>query len=428
MVPSAKPETPLRSLFEVTTLPAANHYFLAFSGGLDSMVLLHHLRQDPDIKCRLSAIHVNHHIHPDSNQWASHCARVCRDSGVSLITASVNLPNRSENAAREARYQQFEQILTAQDVLLTAHHLNDQLETVLFRLLRGTGLHGLTAMQAVSHRDHYRVCRPLLNTPREQLEHYAQHHRLKWIFDPNNDNPDYSRNRLRHQVLPALLAYHPDSLKNLRQTRDNLQHSLALLTTLLGQQNPLPMDTYRQPELLATALYHWLHARGLSPASHLQLLQFARDCLQSGPDKSPQLVGHDYCLVMWQQQIHALRLIKTDPEALWSITLQAGEACELPSGQGSLLLESDEAWQLEVEVRFQQCGERLLLPGHQRHKKLKKLYQENAIPPWIRSAMPMLYIDDQLMACGDQLISRTFDRLLSQHNAQYHWRSPRFLL
>lgn len=424
MVPSAKPE----SLIKATALPAANHYFLALSGGLDSIALLHHLVQDAATKAKLTAIHVNHNIHPEANQWANHCAWVCDVHGVPLITCSVNLPNTSEDAARTGRYQALGEVVGEQDVLVTAHHLNDQLETVLFRLLRGTGLHGLTAMQAISHKDHYRLCRPLLQVSREQLERYAHNHQLSWVEDPSNGDPRYSRNRLRQQVIPALLDYHPDSMKNLAQTHQNLTHSLALLQQLVGTHNPLPITQHKQPEHLATVLYHWLHILDLIPPKHPQLNQYARDCLQAAPDRSPLLEGSGYQLLLWQNQIHALQVLDADPKAQWSHTLQAGREWTLPSGQGGLLLESDQAIQLDVQVRFQQAGERMLLVGQQHHKKLKKLFQEQTVPPWVRDVMPMLYVDGQLMACGDQFISQSFARLLSQHNAEYHWRSPQFLL
>ncbi|WP_223787483.1 tRNA lysidine(34) synthetase TilS [Marinicella meishanensis] len=424
MVPSAKP----KPLIDETSLPAANHYYLAFSGGLDSTVLLHHLTQQHALQGKLSAIHINHQLHPEADQWAHHCAQICEALEIPLITATVSAANDSENAARTARYAAFAEILTAQDCLVTAHHLNDQLETVLFRLLRGTGLYGLTAMQTVSRMDHYAVYRPLLNTSQEQLNRYAHSQQLKWVSDPSNDDHRYSRNHLRHRVLPALLDYHPDSLNNLAQTRLNLQHSLDLLTTLLGNDNPLPIAPFTQPALLASALYHWLHGMQLAAPQHGQLRQFSEDCLQAAPDAKPELAGPDYQLVLWQQQVHALRPLETNSAAQWQPTLQAGSAWTVPSGQGRLLLQAEQGVQLEVDIRFQQRGERLLLPGHKHHKKLKKLFQEHAVPPWIRSVMPMLYINGELMACGDQFLSQRFVDWLSAHQAQYHWRSPHFLM
>ena len=150
-------------LISLTDLPAADKYFLAYSGGMDSGALLHMLSQAPDLVGLLTAIHVNHNINHESHKWLQHCQQVCHQLNIPLITASVTPKDSSEASCRHARQEVFKKQLTQNDCLITAHHQNDQIETVLFRLFRGTGLQGMTGISQTNQFDHYTIHRPLLS-------------------------------------------------------------------------------------------------------------------------------------------------------------------------------------------------------------------------------------------------------------------------
>jgi tRNA(Ile)-lysidine synthase len=200
--------------------PSTQRVFIAYSGGIDSQVLLHALatayQQQEIPPFRLEAMHIHHGLHPKADDWVTHCQSCCLQYNVPLTVAYVNpndFPEHSpEAAAREARYQAFKAKLDKQDVLVLGHHLDDQLETLLQRLCRGTGVLGLAGM-AVYQQDKwpFAVARPLLGLPVERTDvaRYAKHNQLQWIEDDSNNNPRFDRNFMRHQIMPLLKSRWP---------------------------------------------------------------------------------------------------------------------------------------------------------------------------------------------------------------------------
>ncbi|MCZ6855575.1 MAG: tRNA lysidine(34) synthetase TilS, partial [Gammaproteobacteria bacterium] len=205
---------------------------VGYSGGLDSTVLLHAVRSAwPEAE--LVALHVNHGLQPQSLDWEDHCVGVCQRLNVELITVQLSLEveGNLEAAARTARYQFFSDQLNSNDILLLAHHRFDQAETILLRLVQGRGLIGMPEERSLGRGV---VLRPFLDTPRGELEAYAQHHTLSWTEDPSNRDIGFDRNYLRQRVLPELRARWPTvdvSLSDLANRRRQLD---AVLVDLAG--------------------------------------------------------------------------------------------------------------------------------------------------------------------------------------------------
>ncbi|MCB1676716.1 MAG: tRNA lysidine(34) synthetase TilS, partial [Halioglobus sp.] len=184
---------------ELADLQRAPHWYVGYSGGLDSTVLLHLLQQWRTANPRspaLTAIHVNHCLQSGADAWQAHCEHLCRELGVPLVSRAE--PVRAgaqgiEAAARAVRYRIFERQLQAGAVLFLAHHLDDQVETFFLRLLRGAGLQGLAAMPARRSLGGGLLARPLLQRPRSQLEDYAREHQLRWVEDPSNTDTALDR-------------------------------------------------------------------------------------------------------------------------------------------------------------------------------------------------------------------------------------------
>ena len=193
------PAVPLESrlLQALAPLARSGGWCVAFSGGLDSTVLLHLLAQlaRSEALPALSALHVHHGLQAAADGWPAHCQAVCRSLGIPLRVERVQVAvgGSIEQAARDARYRAFQANLGEGQVLLTAQHLDDQAETLLFRLLRGAGLRGLAAMPASRPLGGGRLCRPLLGVSRAELEAYAQAHRLDWVEDPSNQDPRFAQ-------------------------------------------------------------------------------------------------------------------------------------------------------------------------------------------------------------------------------------------
>ena len=198
----------LRQLLD--TLPATTGYWIAYSGGRDSHVLLHLLHLlGRQLGVPLSALHVDHGLQPGSADWGRHCVRICQQLGLSCKTLVLDLSPQpgvsTEALAREARYRALFDQVPPGGTLLTAHHQDDQAETVLLQLLRGAGPSGLSAMPLHRVRADGRYhARPLLQVPAEAVAEYATRNGLQWLDDPSNAVTGFDRNYLRHQVLPRL--------------------------------------------------------------------------------------------------------------------------------------------------------------------------------------------------------------------------------
>lgn len=205
-------------------------FFIAYSGGQDSTVLLHLMAQARKIYgFSLTALHVNHNLNPTSSDWADHCEQVCADLDVPFKQISLQLADSSEQTARFARYEWFKDQITSKSVLLTAHHSQDRAETLLFNLLRGSGSRGLSSLRAVTPFHKAKLVRPLLELNQQQVNDYALSHQLNWIEDPSNQESKYSRNQIRYNILPVLGEFRSDALQGVLRTASNLEQENNLL-------------------------------------------------------------------------------------------------------------------------------------------------------------------------------------------------------
>ncbi len=287
------------------TLPDRCRYLIAYSGGMDSHVLLHLLAGlGRETGCRVRAVHVNHNIHPHSQEWARHCRVTCQALEVELAVLEVdaNAPGREspENWAREKRYGALREILAVDEVLLTAHHQDDQLETLLLRLLRGAGVLGLAAMRPLREFSPGLHARPLLSYARAQLLHYAQRHNLCWIEDPSNADTQLDRNYLRHEALPALKRRWPALALPVSRTaqacaeaqelldelaRRDLQHCATADSDALRVDQVQELSAPRQKNLIR----HWCRALDLPTPNSRHLSHILSDVIQARPDASPRV-------------------------------------------------------------------------------------------------------------------------------------------
>ncbi len=412
-------------------LPEAAHYVLAFSGGSDSTALLHALCQNTSIKPRLSALHINHQVQSNAAQWADHCQQICKGVGIPLTVKTIKTEKNDENSLRNARLQAYANHLDdikQSHVLITGHHLNDDIETLLFRLLRGTGLNGLTGISESGLVHGHSVRRPLLQTAKPEIMQYLKGHRLTWIEDPSNADDKYDRNFIRNQIVPLLLNYRPDAIEQIQQTRNNLNASLQLLQHHIGNNNPFNIDKAMSVDLLATSLYHWLAHRKLNPANRRQLSEFAANCLTAGDDKQPILTSKDYVLITNNDRVYALKPHLLSAEIPKPIRLSISQ---LPfywqHDFGQLQMIGSQVIDLTLTLAFDRQGEKIKLPGRQHHSRVKEVLRTVNIPTWERSRLPYIYNGDQLLAVGS-IVSADWQTWLLQHQVQYNWHSSNYLL
>ena len=391
---------------------------VGLSGGVDSVVLLHLLAThqalaQPDPRFNLSAVHVHHGLSANADQWAQFAVDYAASLGVDCAVERVTLRQRRdlgvEGAARNARYAAFQR--QAAQIIAVAHHQDDQAETVLLNLLRGSGVAGLAAMPELRPLGNASLWRPLLEAPRSSLLLYAVQHDLRWVEDESNQYTDYDRNFLRHKVMPVLYQAFPTSDAALARTARHMAQASQLLAALAAedltrclQQDAFDLST-DLPELrLKHALRHWLanHAMVLDTRAFDELW---RVMTTSEGDTQPRLVWRQQavrryrsCLWITAAQLAAgpLQTLPWQGEGAQSIpywqgtlTWQIAEA-----GQGIALEHLQAGWQ----ARPWQGSATLRLRAHGPSQQLKTLSQSRGIAPWLRTCTPLIYIGDQLAA------------------------------
>ncbi|MCE3238754.1 MAG: tilS [Gammaproteobacteria bacterium] len=391
-------------------------YWIAYSGGLDSHVLLHlcaTLRQQYPLKFK--AVHVNHSLSVHAPHWALHCEKICADLNIELIYKIINAKasegDSPENIARHYRYQLFSELLGPNSILLTAHQQDDQAETVLIQLLRGAGPKGLSAMPLLKLFAAGFHGRPLLHLSRAELKNYAEEHQLKWIQDESNENKNFTRNFLRHDILPLLKNRWPTVTKTLARVAENcaeaqeiIEHTAEKgLTACCGKQN----QTLSVKKLLLLAAMHqrqvlraWLVKLQFPLPSAAKLRQIQQDFLHAKQDKSPYMHLDTFEIRRYRDDMYAMRCLpKWDPKQIF--VWELSQPLMIPS-LGKLHAVSTDTSGLRadiknVTVRFRQGGERCYFPERQCHYLLKHLFQEWGVPPWKRDRLPLLYVEEELI-------------------------------
>ena len=408
-------------------LGRANRLLVGYSGGLDSTVLLHLVRHGfPD--ATVVAIHVNHGLSPRAGNWQRHCASLCARWGVPLVAESVALSPATgvEAAARAARYAVFERHLGAGDLLLQAHHADDQAETVLFRLVRGAGPRGVAGIPASRALGAGRIVRPLLEHRRAELEHYARERGLSWIDDESNSEARFDRNFLRLDVLPLLLERWPHAVAGLSASAGWCRDSDALLADLaredlaragerperLGWSLDLERLADLAPRRRGNLVRGWARWRALPLPGREALSALARELLAARPDGNPEVRWPGASLRRHAGRLYLLPDIPATPlePLLWpdlSQPLALPGAFELratPDPLGPCLLPEGAA----LAVHWRRGGERCTPGGRHHSRPVKKLFQESNLEPWLRPHVPLVYCGGQLVAAGDLWVCEPF--------------------
>jgi len=425
-------------LFEVRMIDLspwlnASAWYIAFSGGLDSTVLLHLLAEHARNGATppLRALHIHHGLQSAADAWPAHCQAVCDQLGVELQVLQVQVaPGASlEQAARDARYAAFAQVLGPGDIVFTAQHREDQAETLLLRLLRGAGLRGLAAMPGQRSLGQGSLVRPLLATSRQQLHDYAQAQGLVWIEDPTNADTRFDRNYLRAQVFPPLQQRWPQASQNFARCAEHLGEALGLLDELArgdlaqAEQGAAPawaavpsldlaaLDRL-SPARQRNALQYWLSQRTRLPDTrHWAGWVDLRD---AAADAQPVWRLADGRLLRSHGRIWWLSGDWLQPPAGECIWADPGVSLALP-GNGSVRL--DVAAPLSgLRIAYRQGGEMLVIPGRGR-RDLKRLLNELQVPHFVRPRLPLLYRGEHLLAVAN-LPS------LAQVDCQLHWQLP----
>jgi tRNA(Ile)-lysidine synthase len=430
-------------LQRLSQLPDAPRCHLALSGGLDSCVLLHVLSElRSKLPYEINAIHIHHGLQHQADSWQAHCEELCKGYEMHLETVRVNLTLKGgdslEAIARETRYKALAACMGEGDLLLTAQHQDDQAETLLLQLLRGSGPAGLAAMPPLAKFGLGWLARPLLDHSRKSLEHYAREHDLIWREDPSNRDQRFDRNFIRHQVMPMLRSRWPAAATTLSRAARFSGEQLLLvkeeaeedLVKAQGETlDTLSIQVLKQLSSirLRNLLRHWIGRVGAPLPNSKKLARIEREAVHGRIDSAPLIAWGGWEVRRYRDRVFLSSAqiidLPTQPQ-----TWTAGDELILPEGLGRLIAQQGERgvtaarWrQSRVEVRYRCGGERCQLPGQRNHRPLKKLFQEWGVPPWERKYIPLIYLDDELAVVPGHCICQPFLAQAGQDAIMVDW-------
>jgi tRNA(Ile)-lysidine synthase len=363
---------------------------VALSGGIDSVVLLHYLHAHYPDDCR--AIHCNHHLSKHCDEWDEFCKNLCNKLSIPYSNVDIFIENESniEENARKKRYHSLSTNLKENEVLCTAHHQNDQAETLLLQLFRGAGVAGLASMpksKPLGKGVHYR---PMLNIKKSEIIEYAKDNHLSWVEDDSNTNTNFRRNFLRLDVIPKLETAYKNLAKTLTRSAKHQSEALALIQALakidiqerqlvnpshqINIQRLAQLDTLRIKNVIR---YHLSSLKFLAPSD--KAMKQILDLLSAKEDANPLVNWDQFEIRRYQGELY---FINNQAEKNTNFCPFHAEFENLPN----------------FSIRYRAEGQRIKLPGKNHSQSLKKVLQDANIPPWERSSLKMYYIKDELRA------------------------------
>jgi tRNA(Ile)-lysidine synthase len=397
-------------------------YVIALSGGLDSTVLAHALAATRERHGKsLLAVHVDHQLQAESGRWTEYCRELAGRFGIEFVAETVSVDSTGsgglEAAARKARYAVLGRHTRGGNWLLSAHHRNDQAETLLLNLMRGSGPAGLAGIGLLTPFAGGWLARPLIDVSRAALETYAAAQDLRWLEDPSNDDLRFDRNYLRHDVLPALEQRWPGVVERLARSAELAGDAAAMLDELaaidlqrvgnraarIGIEGLLELADARQRNLLRYAI----RRAGLPVPGAARLATIIDTVLHAREDAQP--------LVAWQgaevrRYRGTLYLLASSGEPSWPTEGRAlgARPMVLGPGMGALRLAPGASRGLSapivdrgLSVRMRSGGEEIKPAGQAHTRKLKKLLQDEGVVPWMRDRLPLVFAGEQLVAVAD---------------------------
>lgn len=417
-------------------LPAARRYWVGFSGGADSTALLlalHGARRD--LTSPLVAVHFDHGLQDASSRWKDHCEAFCAERGIPFRSVSLHVRrggrDSPEEAARAARYGAVADLLAEDEMFLTAHHAEDQAETLFLNLMRGSGLDGLAGIPRVRSLGKGWVGRPLLDVPRDALRDFLVENHIEWQEDPSNDDTAFDRNYLRRELFPLLETRWPGVAKRMVRTARLARQSTDALAAFIEDRSgdaladrvclSLAFLHSFDHELRALVLRQWLRRHEVPALPEVRLVHFLEQLESANPGNEAEAAWSG-----WQ--------LKRFRERLWLHRRGPAFLCDdkpWPSGM-SLPLGADAG-------RYRLLGPETPIPAGWRagprtpggrlrafhdgpSRKIKDILREAGVPPWLRLGFPVLYWDDEPVAVGDWVLGHRLRDWLAANGLELEWQ------
>ena len=413
-----------------------NKFCIAFSGGMDSTVLLHVMKNIIDEKSQIRAIHINHNIVDNSKVWTKTCKSICKNFGIDIEIISLEVTHNGyglEAAARDERYKKLKEKLYENEYLLTAHHEEDQMETVFLRMARGTGLDGLQGINEKYSFGEGIIFRPMLEVSKTSVMDYAKEHQLKWVEDSSNQDTHFDRNFLRKKIIPQFRERWPSIASSVSRLSQLSAQNIKILNQIaeedigpIANMNELPLAKLldKSFERANNMLRYIILANGMSIPSMKTLQDGLKEMLDPETDKSV-IAWKDYCIRKYKNHLYFLSNSDLEPNKVdVKIPWEIGKTVNLGENIGTIeatFIHGDglsiEKCKNKLTISYRQGGELIKPIGHRINKSLKNLFQENQILPWMRDKIPLIYYQDELVSVADLWFNQNY--VASQNEAGF---------
>jgi tRNA(Ile)-lysidine synthase len=365
----------------------------------------------------ITAVHVHHGLSVNADDWQTHCARVASDLGCQFISYCVDVVPEGEGleaAARQSRYQVFEEVLQSGGTLLMGHHADDQLETQLLNMLRGSGPAGMVGIPAKRQCGNGQIVRPLLGLRRADLNEFVRYLNLPWIEDESNASEKFDRNFLRINVLPLIQQRFPQWSSASRGLSNAMSDADALLVEIAGQDVDLSQSSvdvavlkHLSPERQRNALIHWFYSTTGYRLSRNGLQELIKNFLVGETDATPEYLQNNWRVCLQRGKLWLLPQ-NHDDNANWQSDWDLSQTLHTPYGDLTCEMVFG-GWQLPspVTVCFRQGGEKMTPIGRGCNKSLKTLFKELNIPEWQRSQLPLIKSGGEILSLADKVYAES---------------------
>ncbi|QCI26647.1 tRNA lysidine(34) synthetase TilS [Buchnera aphidicola (Thelaxes californica)] len=420
-------------------------FLILYSGGIDSSVLLHLIIKLKKIytlkKNKFRVLHINHKIQSKSYSWYQHCKKECQKYNINLIYKEINQKiqekSNTEEKARKARLKIIQKILQPKEIIITGHHLNDQCETLLLALTRGSGIDGLSGMKECSYMFHNILLRPLLNVPKKKIYQYAIENNIKWIEDSSNFDIHYNRNFLRKKIIPLIENKWPNFIYSCYKTSQLFHQNKFLIEYFIKNiykkylNSDLSLNikfiNKYNIEIHNIILRKWffLHIKKMPTTHQLNKLYF--EVIKNKKKNNPIMLIKNYEIQKYKQNIYFFinnynikntSMIWNKPYNILKLPLQIGYISKKNVKNKTNIFPPAPLNNQIVKINFF-LKKKMLFIYQKKHTTIKKMWQKFNIPPWQRNKIPLLFYDDEFI--GAIGLFYTKQNQINKKNWEIHW-------
>ena len=422
-------------------------FCLALSGGLDSIVLLHLLHDHFKDKFSIRVIHINHNLNTNSDAWSKFCKKECLKYGFEFLSKSINPKNMGfglEANARKKRYQVFKKLLNPGECLLTAHHKTDQLETILFRMFRGTGIDGLKGIIRKDHLGQNPIFRPLLNCSQSELNEYAKVQKLEWVNDDSNNDLSFDRNYIRKSIIPVIkkrwvsVEESVHRLSSIAEENQRILNELATedLNEVLDYDSvDLKIINHHSTPRIKNIL-RYLIAKNNMEIPSMHILNSGINSLFNSDNQSGEIKWSNHVIKKFNGRIYFLNMNSVMPyDSSDNISWSINQRIDLEDPVGSIEAKftngegiSSKKCSVNLSIKFRKGGEKILLNGSHHSKTLKNFLNEKKVLPWARDKIPLIYDNQELICVGDLWTNQNFIADSSERSFLIQWNTEMKIL